>query len=490
MASPAEFGNSGDIPAMNTIVNSPSPAGPGPSSGAPVPTCARAARWVPPALAVVLTAVYATLSLRRFARLDTPSWDNAIFEQAIRGYAHLQAPIVDIKGPGFNILGDHFSPITALIAPVYRIFPAAQTLLVAQAVLVGLSIIPIGRAALRILGTRNGIAVTLAYGLSFGIQSAIYVDFHEMAFAAPLIAWAGDAYLRRRWHAVAAWLLPLLLVKEDLGITVAVAGIVVAWCGARRVGYGLIAAGLAGFALTVFVIIPAFGAGGFGYWGAVGLTGSGPGAFTNLFARWDIKIVTLVATFGITGFLALRSRWAILVIPTLGWRFIGEKTAYWGTGWHYSLVLMPIVFIALLDALPALRTGARRWLAVYTARAPAVTLVVAAALCLIFPLRTLAQADTWRPGPRATAAAQVMALLPPGASVETNRGLITHLVTDHRVFWFDTIGDVIHDFVLIDSRTSRDITDAADFAAQAHPDVDWRQIYNRDGYLLARNTSR
>src|SRR3954453_11888958 len=87
-------------------------------------------------LAVAFGAAYTALSLVRFHRFPLSSWDNAIFEQAIRGYAHLGAPTVDVKGPGFNQLGDHFSPILVLVAPFYRVFPSAQTVLIAQAVLI------------------------------------------------------------------------------------------------------------------------------------------------------------------------------------------------------------------------------------------------------------------------------------------------------------------------------------------------------------------
>ena len=94
---------------------------------------ARLATWPAVALAVVAFAAYLTLSLARWNRWDTPSWDNAIFEQGIRGWAGPGWPIVDIKGHEFNQLGDHFSPIIALVAPFYRVFPSPVTLLVARA---------------------------------------------------------------------------------------------------------------------------------------------------------------------------------------------------------------------------------------------------------------------------------------------------------------------------------------------------------------------
>lgn len=236
-------------------------------------------RAVPYMWWAVLAGLYSVLSLTRFAWLSTPSWDNAIFQQAIAGYAHLRAPIVDIKGPGYNILGDHFSPVLAVLAPVYRLFPDARTLLIAQAVLVAESAVPITRVALQRLGKAGGVAVGVAYGLSFGIQSAVYTDFHEMAFAAPLIALAGTAYLQRRWRAVAGWTVLLLLVKEDLGITVAAVGVVLIIAGARRLGAALMVARVVGCAALLFLVMPAVNrSGSFDYWSAVSFGHGGPSA--------------------------------------------------------------------------------------------------------------------------------------------------------------------------------------------------------------------
>ncbi|MCW2799796.1 MAG: hypothetical protein JWQ70_1268, partial [Aeromicrobium sp.] len=187
-----------------------------------MPTTQR--RVIAAALAIVFGSAYTALTLVRFRRFTLSSWDNAIFEQAVRGYAHFGAPTIDVRGPGFNQLGDHFSPILVLIAPFYRLFPSAQTILIAQAVLISISVAIIATLAMRRLGTVAGIAIGVAYGLSFGIQSAVEVDFHEVAFAAPLLALAGAAYVDRRFAAVVLWSLPLLLVKEEFGVTVAAIG--------------------------------------------------------------------------------------------------------------------------------------------------------------------------------------------------------------------------------------------------------------------------
>lgn len=189
-----------------------------------------------------------------------------------------------------------------------------------------------------------------------------------MAFGAPLIACAGEAYLRRRWWAVAAWALPLLLVKEDLGITVTAIGVILMFLpGARKVGAGLLVIGAVAFVLILFVIIPAFNhSGSFDYWGTVSFGHAGPGPVRTFFTGWDVKTVTLLLTFGITGFLAVRSPWVLVGAPTLAWRWIGQNAEYWDTNWHYSLILMPIVFIALLDAIGRIRAGSAAWLRHYT----------------------------------------------------------------------------------------------------------------------------
>ena len=222
-------------------------------------------------ISVLAAAGYSTVTLVRFATWVPVSYDNAIFEQAIKGYAGLGAPIVDVKGPGFNILGDHFSPIYVLVAPFYRVFPSAQTVLLAQVFLIAVSVAVVTHLALRVLGTGPGAVVGVLYAVSFGLQSAVTADFHEVAFAAPLLALAGAAYVDRRWRAVVAWSVPLVLVKEDLGLTVAVVGVVLYLAGQRRLGQWVAVGGVLATAVTVLMVIPAFATEGYAYASSLGV---------------------------------------------------------------------------------------------------------------------------------------------------------------------------------------------------------------------------
>ena len=438
-------------------------------------TATRSQHLLAASLALAAAVVYSVVSLVRFDRFTIASFDNAIFEQAVKSYAGWGAPIVDIKGPGFNILGDHFSPVTALIAPFYRLFPSAQTILLAQVVLIAVSVHVIAVLAMRTVGTLVGAAIGIAYALSFGIQSAVEADFHEVAFAAPLLALAGAAYVDRRYGRVVMWSVPLLLVKEDMGLTVAMIGAVLWLAGERRRGAALAAGAIAAMALVLLVIVPAFNAGGsYAYSGTLG---GDRGIVATLLDASDRKVATVVLTVAITGFAALASPWVLLVLPTFAWRFAGDVPFYWGTEWHYSLVLMPIVFVAMIDAMH--RDRQLRW-------ATPVGLVVSAFILVSSPVVALADPATYEEPPRADAARLVLSLVPDGTSVETDIGLMGHLVTDHTVYWLGSIGSARPDYVLFDLDAGiGSPTDVKAYAEQAHGGT-YDVIYDSQGYVLAQ----
>lgn len=420
-----------------------------------------------------MTVLYAVISILSWRRLTVNSWDNAIFEQAIKAYAHFEAPIVHIKGGEYNILGDHFSPIYAVIAPFYRIFPYAQTLLIAQAVLIGIGIFVIARLAISQLGEVMGIAVSLLAGVAFGYGSAAVVDFHEVAFAVPFLALAGAAFIEGRFTATVWWSVPLLFVKEDMGVTVAAIGLAIFMAGQRKLGAIVGAGGLLATVLTIYVIIPAFNtSGGYDYTGNLGGNGSIP---ETILTQPDVKLVTLLVTFGITGFAALLSPWAVVAAPTFIWRFAGDVEYYWGTTWHYSMVLMPVVFVAMIDAL-----SRRRWM-----QWPAVAVGAAFTGYSLAggPLLALLDNDTWEPSPRAAALKEAIGLIPENAKVETDIGTLKFTVSDHdEVYWTGTIGNVIPDYILLD----RNVTTQDPLELGARHGVQYVVIFDDQGYVVAQ----
>ncbi|WP_030666707.1 DUF2079 domain-containing protein [Streptomyces rimosus] len=427
-----------------------------------------APRSVPYWTAAALFVVFFTVSGLRFRAMATSSWDLGIFEQAVRAYAHLRAPVADLKGPGTNLLGDHFSPVLVLLAPLYRIFPSALTLLGAQAFLFALSAVPVTRTAIRFLGRGRGLAVGVAYGLSWGLQKAVDFDFHEIAFAVPLIAFALEAVLRGCWTAAVCWAAPLVLVKEDLGVTAAVIGALVLVRARQAVplAVGLVVFGLAATAVTLGVIIPGFnGSGSYDYWNKIG-GGDGP----TQRIPFDTAVRTLLwILLPTSGLLALRSPLLLAALPTLGWRFISHEPHYWGIDWHYNAVLMPVVFLALVDALPRALVSARPWVRSYAHHLPAAVLAAALALTTTLPLARLTEAGTYRKPPSVTAAEHLLERIPDGATVEADIRPISRLTDRTRVFWIGDTRGISPDYIAVELHDDHKAGQALDDARKRHP---------------------
>ncbi|WP_243638930.1 DUF2079 domain-containing protein [Streptacidiphilus pinicola] len=417
--------------------------------------------------AAVFAVLYTVLSVRRHQLQQTAGYDLGIFEQAVRAYAHLQAPVTPLKGLGFDVLGDHFSPAVAIIAPFYRVFPSPVTLLVAQSVLLSLAIVPLADWALTARGPRTALVVGFGLGASWGVVQAAAFDFHEVALAVPLIAFAVRALGEDRWRAAALWSLPLLLVKEDQGLTVAAVGVYIALRGPRRLGLWLTAAGALGTCAEVLLVLPAVNVhGGFDYWqqitgGGTATTGGvtaagGGGSLIGLLLHlpWPgVKWLTLLMLLAPTAFYALRSPLTLLCAPTLLWRFASGNSHYWGVAYHYSAVLMPIVFGGFVHALTRGGLSWRRGRAALAASA-AFTL----ATLPFFPMRELALPTQWITPAHVETADAILGEIPAGVKVAASNRLAAQLV--HRdtvtlVCMRDASADA--DFVVVDASDSKAI---------------------------------
>ncbi len=334
---------------------------------------------IPAAIVVVIGAwVMIYYSIVQWETMkQVPSWDLAIFSELAKAYAHFQAPIVPVKGDGYNLLGDHFHPILLLLGPIWRLFPTPLSLLITQDLLLAVSAWPLTRLASRLTNQWVGGALGLVYVLSWGMQGAVAAQFHEIAFAMPMLAFASAAFVERRWVAVTAWSAPLVLVKEDMGLTVLMIGVAViltslvptcyrtctvggpradgadgeaddAAAGNRRrgvrLGVGMIVGGVAAFLFSVLVFLPAFNING--VWD-YGLSSENKPAAPDALIQKVKVVVMLILTSGVVG---LTSPWLLVVLPTLAWRFLGSVDFYWAwDNWHYNVTLMPIAIGALLD---------------------------------------------------------------------------------------------------------------------------------------------
>jgi uncharacterized membrane protein len=471
---------------------------------------ARPIWWAPWLIAGFVCAVYLALSLFRYLQLSPSSWDLGIFTEQVKQYAHLHAPVADVRGTGFNLLGDHFSPIVALIAPIFAIAPSPITLLVAQAGLTAVSVLPVTWVAAEKLGRRAGAAIGLAYGLSWGLQQMIDFDFHEIAFAVPLLAFSLAALVRGRYRSTVAWALPLVFVKEDQGFTVAAIGILMIgtalWqagrpgrAGSSRAamlgGQFLLVWGMAWSVLAITVIIPHFNpAHHYQYWNDGGTLRPGGhwsagGSIAQFFTAWPTKLQTTLLLLLPTAFIALWSPLALIALPTIVLRFLATTTNFWGTQYHYNATVMTILFLAAIDAMGRLRNAEPRAAASWrTALNTAIErhgavamLAIAVALIFQFPLAGLWQPSTYRLGSHVADSRAAMAEVPDGATVTTTLDLLAPLAARTDTFWIGNAGNPDTAYIVFDGTNSGYDPEPASipsFIASQHPGVKYQVIYD------------
>lgn len=540
-------------------------------------------------LAAAVMALYTYYSLQQMKHWVTPSWDLAIFTQMAQAYSHFSVPIVPIKGPDFNLWGDHFHPILVLLGPVYALFPSPTTLLVVQNALVAFASFAIVRFTQRafaldqkaelaatgtaesaqnakpakyrgVIPTLTGLLLGAGFALSFGVQQAIAAQFHEVAFAVPLLAMSlGYLVLasrvssteRARYLAYACWWsLPIAFVKEDMGITVAAIGLIIfirtgwlstavdilmprlsegtpapmrtrmqqlysSWARTPAVAESTMVMiwGVFWSVVAIYVILPYFNSGGnFDYADKVNFSAALGDPFGSVLQMLSNN--TKLATLGlllITGaILWVISPLAAIALPTLGWRLLSTMESYWASTWHYSLVLMPVVFLALLDAVVRVRYGvvpaaipvrsaARAADSASTRDAgataepgrltalarrmpvwalPAVALLLAASPIFVAgsqqPLASLGNAQFTASALTTTDQMKQDAVqkVPEGVTVASDLSILTQLIPGRTVYWIGHTGEPAPDYVVIDRKSNswggNPPTNAAQYAADRY----------------------
>lgn len=445
------------------------------------PATHRRTAWVASsAVGLLVTALLWAYSARQWGLYRVPSWDLGIFTQVVRAYSELRAPIVTIKGEDFMILGDHFHPLLVVLAPFYAVHPSGFTLLAAQAVLFGAGAGIVTWFAVRALGPW-GAAIGLASGLSYLVVEAHASQFHEIALALPLLAMSLGMLTRRRGVAAVVWALPLLGIKEDLGLTVAAIGVVVALRASSRRervwGWSTAGLGLAAFVAITQWVLPALNPDG--VWdyaddSIVSLLLSDPGAaIERLMTGLDVKVAMIALPILVSGVVSVRSPLALIAVPTFAWRFASDVPFHWGTSFHYGAVLAPIMFLALVDGLGALPTAKRRsW---FTPALAGACLVLAVGLTPRFALWRLTEPVTDWSLDRAATLRQAEDRIADDEAVEMDITLMAYLAPRAYPYWLGNDNPLPDAFVV--DRSSGVLNpapeDIAAYAASKHPGTSW-----------------
>ncbi|WP_326846716.1 DUF2079 domain-containing protein [Streptomyces kaniharaensis] len=406
-------------------------------------------------LGVLCFVVMCAIGMQGWASVALGGFDLGIFDQGVRGYAHFGLPVSSLKSyhhefpAGFSLLGDHFSPVLALLAPLYWIWDDPRSLIVGQALLFAAGVPLIRRITAHSFAfaeprtaRRAADLAGLAYALGWPLLVASRVGFHEVAFAVPLTLLMLERGLARKYGTVVLAAVLLCCTKEDLGLMVGAYGLVLLLRtrgsqdrAGRLTGIGLLLGGPLASAVAIRWLIPGMGGEPGYYWNYGSLGPDAGGALRNLLhdplllvqAAFDqpLKPLLLLWLFGTMFLLPLRSATVLCAVPLLTERILSSNPNHWSIARHYDSMLWPILLTAAIEVLGRLTAEER------TARR-ARTLGLATAGCALLVavpmgLMQLAVPSSWQPKPSEAALVRAAALVPDGASVEADNQIAPRL---------------------------------------------------------------
>ncbi|MGX7680968.1 DUF2079 domain-containing protein [Jatrophihabitans sp. DSM 45814] len=421
-------------------------------------------RWPLWLLCISAFVVYSLTALLRNRQFGTAGYDLGIFDQAVRNYAHFRAPIVALKGPGYNIFGDHFHPIIALAAPLYWIWDDPRTLLVLQAGLIAASIPVVYRFARRRTNEWASLAIGFAYAFSWAIQTMVNFDFHEVAWGVPILALAIDALDREDDRQLFIFAGLLLLVREDMGILLLLIGFLRIFRRPRWPAIVIIVAGVAMYEIATSVILPHFSPSGqFAYWqygptlgpdlsSAIKNTLTKPWHTVHLFFVPWVKTRTLLLLVVPLAFLPFRSRYSLLALPLLAQRFFepAERYRLWEPGYHYNALPWVILVLAMIDGADRLHIWAHaRLTAALCVFLVACPIVITAANRNVAVLHDVFSGKLFKLDSEMRAQAATVAQIPRDVCVEADDRLAGHL-TDRDYVTIPGLEGYRSDFVALD----------------------------------------
>lgn len=218
----------------------------------------RRANFLLVSLILSYTLLWCGVTFLRHYYFHSQAFDLGIQDQVVwnTSQGHLFARSMEVT----NDLGDHVRPYLALLSLLYLAVPSPYVLLAFQSLVLAMSAWPLYCLARRKFNSP-------AIGLMIGFCALAYpplgflnrADFHAEVIAVPLLIAAYERVDANDLKNAAIFMGLALLGKENIGLSVAALGLVVAFYH-KRWGFGLTwtVAGLTYSLIALFVIIPAF----------------------------------------------------------------------------------------------------------------------------------------------------------------------------------------------------------------------------------------
>lgn len=398
-------------------------------------------------LAALFAGITSYFSWFRWATFQYASFDLAFYVQGFWECLHGRFNVSLLDVP---IMGNHAEPLVFLLIPVFALVPHPMLPVVVQNLALA-TMAPVGFRIARRAGLAPRPAFLLASAILIAPAAGFVAlhEFHPEAFSAPLLLLLFEARQRKSIKLHWIYFLLVLACKENLAL------LLLAYCGVLALqdwrqrdfrscfGWAILPAF---FALSWFlaysrIISPALNGGDVDYAALYAHLGQGPAEIVLNFVRKPSLALGAICRALREGNLfwllllpylflpLLRPRWLLVAAPLLLQHLLSWRTSEWSISYHYSAPLIPVFWMATMEAVayPSLGWSQRDSLRKYLP--PAIATVGAVVALFAGPVRGIIHDMGNSPAAwtRAGAGYQMLSQIPPDVSVTAPIPYLSHL---------------------------------------------------------------
>jgi uncharacterized membrane protein len=294
--------------------------------------------------------IFSAFSILSFHNFSMSAYDIGIHAQAIWKLSTGNGLFNTVRG--LPIWGDHCWFVMILYAPLYRIFPGVETLLVLQSTALALGTLPLAAIILR-RGGGNLAALLFCFAwlLSPALQNMNLENYHPEVLAAPFLLWAVERADAGKWKGYWFAIVTALLCKEDVALTTFMIGCWAFWKN-KKVGIMTVMLSLLWFFLCMKVFLPFFNNEGFfrfqgGYWFSQFWQHKfDPGFYWKIITQARVGIYAWKLAFPLLFLFLLNPLLAAAALPSFMVNVLSGNDYLISIEYHYNNQTLPILFAA------------------------------------------------------------------------------------------------------------------------------------------------
>jgi len=454
--------------------------------------------------------LFSYLAIAQHESLHTHAFDLGYLDQVVWNTAHGRPFVYSLSTWAPTSLGEHFSPILALLAPLYWIWPDVRALLIVQTVVIALGAFPVfWLARERLKSDLAALSFSAAFLLFPALEAANMFDFHAVTLAPSFLLFAFYYMERQRYKMFLLFAVLAMACKEEIPLLISMMGLYLTFVKREwKAGSLTIFGGLAWFLAAVSIVIPYFDTQGRSHFlSYYAYLGKGPLEIAITVVTNPLLILRTVLTpakakyiFDLLlpgAFTSLFSpQTLLLLLPSLAINLLStyppmsvlEK-------FHYAGPLVPFVIISsiygvefLVRQATLLHLDGQRSLYLFSG-------VIFMASLLHHHYHGFTPLARYFEAPMVTArdrlAYQLIALIPPEAAVSAQSNLFPHLSHREVIFLFPDPQTAKAEYIILDTQGEKYPLDADEYeeflnALLSSPRYDL--VSEIQGFLLFRRS--